>query len=204
MELKLQFAGSITRPRVADGLPRTAVPDDDRTRAILLRWNHAFEAGVRQRMILNLYRQALLRRVKAGSLGYCPAFQRTIQLQAEVVMQTPCGMLLDYKGQDGFFPCNGARRFGGESEIPFFLVRQEWIGGRHSRFLLHVLNAFLQADRRLDADFDFDVCLAPRLPVLRVLPAVELLVVPPRKLRCSNAVRSMMSAVRVFPGSTSG
>jgi hypothetical protein len=80
-------------------------------------------------------------------------------------------MLLDYKGQDGFFPCNGARRFGGESEIPFFLVRQEWIGGRHSRFLWHVLNAFLQADRRPDADFDFVKGVAVALEELDLLPA---------------------------------
>jgi hypothetical protein len=40
-------------------------------------------------------RNALVRRVEARAFGDGPALEGTIQLQAEIIMQPPRGMLLD-------------------------------------------------------------------------------------------------------------
>src|ERR1700746_2677888 len=68
-------------------------------------------------MILHLDRHAFVVGIERGPLRYCPGFQHSIELEAEVVVQTPRGVLLHHEEQRpvalaGLF----GRRFGGARE----------------------------------------------------------------------------------------
>ncbi len=76
--MKLKFAFAVAASRILIGNPLAAIPNNDLSRAVLLRWNHAFEIGVIQRMIFHVYRQAFVFGIQARTLGHRPAFQHTL------------------------------------------------------------------------------------------------------------------------------
>ena len=59
----------------------------------------AFEAAVLERMVLDLHREPLVRRIEARPLGHRPALQHAVELQPEVVVQMAGGVLLDDERQ---------------------------------------------------------------------------------------------------------
>lgn len=81
--------------RIVQRRPGASVPDDDIAGAVVPLGDAAFEIGIVQRMVLNLHREPLHRRVEARPLGHRPALQGAIQLQAEVVVQAAGVVLLD-------------------------------------------------------------------------------------------------------------
>ena len=77
------------------GGPRALVPQHDLAGTVLPGGNNPFEVAVLERMVLDLDGEPLLRRVERRPLRHRPATQRTIQLEAEVVVQAGGGVALD-------------------------------------------------------------------------------------------------------------
>src|SRR3546814_16473425 len=72
--------------------PFALVPDLDMTGAVLSGRNVALEVPVRERMILDLDRQPLLRRITRRTFGDRPASQRALPFKTEIEMATTCMM----------------------------------------------------------------------------------------------------------------
>src|SRR5690606_6071228 len=122
---ELELSSSIGGRRIALGLPDAMVPDDHVARAIVAFGDAALEAGVIQRVILDMYRQALLRWVQARPLGHRPALQGAVQLQAKIVVQATSIVFLHHESQRTGLVAALARllaRFAGLFEIAFAVV----------------------------------------------------------------------------------
>ena len=76
-----------------------AIPDDHFARAVLPRWNHAFERGIVVRVILGLHGEALFARIERRAPGNRPGLENAFAFEAEVVVQLPGGVLLDDEQQ---------------------------------------------------------------------------------------------------------
>ena len=99
--------------------PFAAVPQLDRARAVVARRDGPLERAVIQRMILDLDRQPLHRRVARRGLGHGPGLQHPLVLDAEVVVKAGGGVALDQIGQPTLAPRLGlARRLGRAAEVP--------------------------------------------------------------------------------------
>ena len=96
---KFQMTLAVAPPRIAFGTPRTAIPQYDRSRAVLLFRDHALEVAIGERMILDVDGEPLVRRIEAGALRHRPAFERSVELETEVVMQAAGRVLLHDKAQ---------------------------------------------------------------------------------------------------------
>ncbi len=95
VQFKRQLLLPQTRTRISNRLPCAAIPNDDRTRPIFALWNGPFEAGVLDRMVLDLDCQPFLPRVKTRTFRNCPTLQHAVEFQAEIVMQSSGVMLLN-------------------------------------------------------------------------------------------------------------
>src|SRR5437762_8750329 len=91
---KFQMTLAIAPPRIAFGAPCSAVPEHDRSRAVLLFRDHALEVAIGERMILDVDGEPLVRRIEAGALRHRPAFERSVELETEVVVQAAGRVLL--------------------------------------------------------------------------------------------------------------
>src|SRR5580693_1348002 len=78
-------------------LPRAHIPYHHGSRAVVTFWNIALEIEIRNRMILHLHGQPLVRRIERRSLGHRPRLQHAFHLQAKVVMQPRGSVLLHHK-----------------------------------------------------------------------------------------------------------
>ena len=120
LERELEMALAILLHRVAAlGDPAPAVPQEHRAASVLALGNRALETAVLERMVLDLDRQALFRRVEARTLGHGPAPQNAFHLEAEVVVQPGGRVLLDEVAQRG--PAGAvllARGLGGLMKVP--------------------------------------------------------------------------------------
>src|SRR5690606_31279541 len=95
MQLEAQVALGELFLRIAGGGPDAMVEARDMAAAILALGDLALEAGVVQRMVLDLHRHALDRRVVARPLRHRPALERVADLQPEVVVAAACVEVLD-------------------------------------------------------------------------------------------------------------
>src|SRR5690349_534866 len=86
-ELEVQTPAAIARVCVSLRLPCTLVPDHNASGAILIRWNRAFEAGVLQRMVFDMNREAFVAGIQTRALRHRPALEGAIELQTKVVVQ---------------------------------------------------------------------------------------------------------------------
>ena len=94
-ERELQVALLQRRVHVVDlGRPGAAVPQHDDAGAVA-GGDDAFELAVLDRVILDVHRQPLGRRVERRSLGHRPGEQHAVVLQAEVVVEVAGQVLLD-------------------------------------------------------------------------------------------------------------
>jgi len=128
-QLELQAAVAVTFPWIADGFPRSSIPQQDRSAAIFAGRNNALKAAVLQRMVLNVHRQPLRGGVKRRPFGDGPAFQNAIEFQTKVVVQMRRGMLLDNERQLLVVGDSPAPRFRRDAEIPLASVFGESHGG---------------------------------------------------------------------------
>ena len=99
VEAKDELALGHAVARIADRLPRAAVPDDHGAGAVLARRDRALEAGVGERMVLDVDRHLHLRRVERRPLRHRPAEQHAVELEAKVVVQAARPVLLDDERQ---------------------------------------------------------------------------------------------------------
>src|SRR5262249_9925284 len=96
-ELELHLAARVLLEEIFgfEGAPPATIPHDDRARAVVPRGDHAFEVGVLEGMVFDVPREPLLFDVGRGALGYGPALQGPVQLEAEVEMHVPGPVLLN-------------------------------------------------------------------------------------------------------------
>src|SRR5665647_251385 len=78
--------------------PAAAVPNHHGAAAVFAVRNGAFEFIVVDRMVLDLYGEALFVRHQAGAARYRPALHHAVEFEPQIVMQPPGGMLLDDEG----------------------------------------------------------------------------------------------------------
>ena len=121
VERECEMAFSEAFVRIVFRLPMSAVPDHDGAAAIFALRDRAFEFVVRDRMVLDLNRQALLTGHKTWAARYRPAFHHTVELETKIVVQSPCGVLLDDKCVAAL-ACHLALRFGGDAKTPLHLI----------------------------------------------------------------------------------
>src|ERR1700736_172609 len=95
VELELEMALGIAGDGIAFRDPRSAVPQQYRTAAVLLRGDDAFEGAVLDRVVLDVQCQPLVGRVETVTFGYRPAQQHTVKIETEIVVEVAGGMLLD-------------------------------------------------------------------------------------------------------------
>ena len=98
--------------RIAFGCPVAFVEDLHLAGAVVAFRDLAFEAGVVQRMILDLHGQTLGAGVETRSLGNRPTFEHAVHLQAEVVMPAAGVMQLHHETRPAAVPlalASGAR-----------------------------------------------------------------------------------------------
>src|SRR5262249_34965293 len=100
IEQEFQFSGpQVLRGRIALGGPIATVPQHDRAAAILSFGNGSFEITVVQRMVLHFHSKALVAGIERWTAGYGPGFERTIELEAKIIMKPSGRVLLDYEAQ---------------------------------------------------------------------------------------------------------
>ena len=127
VQFELELAGAIAFARVAERLPGAAVPHDDGARAVLLGRDHAFEFAVLQRVVLDMDGHSLVVWIEARSLRHSPAFQRTVELEPEVIVQPARGMLLDHIAERAAGLRSLALGLGRRREVALFPVSMQQI-----------------------------------------------------------------------------
>src|SRR6185503_3485085 len=119
------------------GFVPAAIPEHHRAAAVFALWNGALECVVLDRMILDLHRQTLDRRIGTWPLGHRPALHHAVELQPQVEVQMTRRVLLDDEVQ--LLRLRGLVRssfgFGGLLEIALAAVLGELLArGRRVRF----------------------------------------------------------------------
>ena len=94
--LELLQRVEITSRHVLDN-KRSAVPHHHRPRAVISFRNFPLEIAVGERMIFRLHRETLVAVALRRPFRHCPRFQRPVNREPEVVMQTRSVMLLHHK-----------------------------------------------------------------------------------------------------------
>ena len=75
--------------------PGAAIPNQYRPRSIFSLGNHTLEIGIFERVILDLHSEPLYPWIEARSFRQGPTLEHAVELQPEIVVQAPRGMLLD-------------------------------------------------------------------------------------------------------------
>ncbi len=110
-------------PGIPLGDPGAFVPELHGSRTVIPLGNDAFEAAVLQRMVLHLDRQPPVPGLETGALGNRPAPQHAVELQPEIVVQRPRGMLLDEESQAFGAPLgHGSPGLGSPRESPHPMI----------------------------------------------------------------------------------
>src|SRR5689334_6540962 len=95
LQLEFQMTLGQALVGIANRRPPASVPDDHATGAVLALGDASLELAVVERVVLDVDRQPLVVRRQAGTPGHRPAFEDTVELQSQVVVQPPGGMLMD-------------------------------------------------------------------------------------------------------------
>ena len=92
----------------------------------------ALEAVVLDRMILDFDGEPPRRRIEARSLGNCPAFHDTAELEPQIVMQVARGVLLNHEREGATETGNNhsAPWLGGDAEVAFAAILGEFPSDR--------------------------------------------------------------------------
>jgi hypothetical protein len=151
---------------IVDRLPRPAIPHDHLAGAVLLRGNRALEAAVSHRMVFDVDRHPLGRRIQARPLRYGPAQQHAVEFQAKVVMQTRCPVLLDHERPLLAAFCRLARGLRCLLEVALRVVAGKRRCGAHGRVRWRVPGGAMRLPSRARA-FSSGVADRPaaRIPV---------------------------------------
>ncbi len=85
----------VARVRVTLRVPAATIPNHDGAAAIFPLRDGSLEGVVFDRMIFHVDGEALLVRNETRAAGDRPALHHPVELEPQVIMQTPCGVLLD-------------------------------------------------------------------------------------------------------------
>lgn len=107
-ELPLREAGG----DVLDGHPRSFVPHDRGSGAVLPLRNHTLELGVVERMRFHVHGEPLVRGIGRWPFGHRPRLQRPFPLQPQVLVQVAGVVLVQHEELAGG-GCGGTERLGG-------------------------------------------------------------------------------------------
>lgn len=99
MEFENEFSLVKAVPRVPDGFPSAAVPDDDGAGAVLFRRNGPFKAAVVERVVFDMHRHTFLGRIATRAFWHGPAQQNPIELEAQIVVKAARPVLLNHISQ---------------------------------------------------------------------------------------------------------
>jgi hypothetical protein len=128
MQLEVELSLAVTLASIADGLPSTAIPNDDCPSPILAFGDCPLEVPVLERMVLDMNRETLLARDQAWASGHRPTLEDPVHLQPEVVVKPAGGMFLDDKAIPTTLPPagpTGTSGFRRRSEVSLFPVSFE-------------------------------------------------------------------------------
>src|SRR5206468_7517158 len=110
---------------VVEHLVDALVPDHHRAATIFALGDHALEARVFERLILDLHRETFLARIKGRTLRHRPRRHRVADLEPEVVMQRRRAMLLDDEAATRRRSCTTRRWLRRTREVALALVLGE-------------------------------------------------------------------------------
>src|SRR6185312_2901757 len=108
---------------IAFRLPAPAIPDHHGAAAIFAFRDGAFEFVVFDGVVLDLDREPLLTWHEAGAARHRPAFHGAADLEPQIVMQPPRGMLLDHESMAAL--SNLSARLLGEVEAALGVVGRQ-------------------------------------------------------------------------------
>ena len=96
-ELQLHLSTLVLLERILglEGAEPPVIPHDDRSGSVVPCRDDSLERAVLQRMVLDVDRQPLLLHARRGPFGHRPTLERSVQLEAEVVMHVARPVLLD-------------------------------------------------------------------------------------------------------------
>ena len=112
----IPFVGVLLQRR-----PVAVVPDDHAAGAVLAAGDGALEAAVVEGMVLDMDGEAPVGGIQAGPAGHRPALQGVAELQPEVVVQPPRGVLVDDEQAAGLGG-GCSRRLGRPVEAPLLPI----------------------------------------------------------------------------------
>src|SRR5690242_10160212 len=120
--------------RVILRLPMTPIPDHDCPAAIFALRDRSFEFVVGNRVVLDLHCKSFFAGHQTGSPRYGPAFHHAVELKAQIIMESACGMFLDDEGVAAIAR-NCALRLGGDTEAAFGLInfKSGFLSGGHNQ-----------------------------------------------------------------------
>ena len=81
--------------RILHRRPGAAVPDDDRSRAVVAFGDDPLEVAVFEWVVLDVHGEAFVGGVARRALGHRPRAQHPLHLEPQVPVQPPCGVLVD-------------------------------------------------------------------------------------------------------------
>ena len=115
------------------GRPGAAIPELHGAAAILAVRDRALEIAIQQRVVLDLYGQALLRRIERRPLGHRPGLEHAPPFEPQVVVQAGGVVLLDHEAERaaGRWRHLVAARLDRAPEIPHALVAGQLLVSRH-------------------------------------------------------------------------
>ncbi len=122
--------GETAVPLLLEQVVGTAVPDLDCPRPVLPGGDRPFEVGVLERVVLDVHRQMPLATAQRDPLRHGPARERTVSLEAEVVVEPPRGVTLDHEPWTRATLRRISERLRGAAAAPLPLVLAEahlWI-----------------------------------------------------------------------------
>jgi hypothetical protein len=123
--------------RIAERLPAAAVPQQDGAGAVIVRRDHAFERAVLDGMVFRAHGQALVLGIETRAARHRPALQHAVELQAEIVVQAPGGVLLDDVTPARLATLRALRlRCLGESALGVIGRERRWRTSLRARFAL--------------------------------------------------------------------
>ena len=139
VEIENEVALGVALVRIAFRDPTPAIPDHDGAAAILALRDRAFECVVFDRMVLDVDGKSLFVGIEARAAGHGPTLHHAVELEPQIIMQPPRGMLLNHIAVTAGRRLSPSR-LRGHVELSLFAV-----GFESHEALIHAFAAFFAA-----------------------------------------------------------
>src|SRR5690606_23523005 len=98
-EFELALFELLARRQVTERLPVPAIPQLHGAAAVLALGDGALEVAVIERMVFHFDGEALVGRRERGASRHRPGLEHSVELEPQVIVQAPGGMLLNDEAQ---------------------------------------------------------------------------------------------------------